>query len=91
MHPISLPEKYSKLETMDSDISRLLMPHAKLTDVETEDFISFCLEVFVACDEQLPVDLAVRLEQVGMELERFFDLCWTAMYEAELIERFTIN
>lgn len=91
MHPISLPDVYSKLETMIYSISRLLQPGERLNETEREDVIGYCLEVFVACDQQLPVDLAKRLSELDLDLERFFDMCWAAMHEAELIERFTIN
>ncbi len=91
MLPISLREMYSEPETMVDDISHLLMPNRALTQDELQDLIEHALEVFVSCGQQLPADLAHRMIDVGVDLEGFFDMAWSAMSEVGIIEAFTIN
>lgn len=91
MHLISLLNKYSKAETMVDSISHLLMPNRHLSEYELEDLTQICVEVFVCCDQQIPVDLARRLQENKVDLEYFFDVAWKAMLEVDLIDSFTLN
>ena len=77
--------------TQSNCISLLLMPGYALDDKQTNDLISMSIDVFIACEQQLPVTYAERLKENGVSIDEFFDIAWNVMHEFELLEIFTVN
>ena len=65
---------YSEHNTMTSDLYRLLQQQVTpRSEQEVMDLVDHCLEVFLACDLQLPSYLAKRLNKCGVGLVDFFE------------------
>jgi len=74
MHPISFPEKYSEVNTKQNVFYRVLQQGCVLdTEQEVMVLVDHCLDIFVACDFQLPNYLARRLSDCSCPLDDFFE------------------
>ena len=74
MHPISFPEKYSEVSTKQDVIYRVLQQGCvPKTEQEIMALVDHCVDVFVACDFQLPSDLARRLSDCSCPLDEWFE------------------
>jgi len=91
MRSISLPKINSKTLTTNDCISHLLMPDMRLTQEEIDVLIAYSIDVFIACDGQIPIDLATRLYQVQVDLHDFTEVCFEVMSEMEIDENLIIN
>lgn len=46
----------------------------QITEAELDEFVHFCVDVFVSCEEQLPVELVVFMDEANIDIETFFDV-----------------
>ncbi len=65
-----------------ADNNRFLMKGVRLTEEDdVMELVDHCVEVFVACDYQLPNYLALRLTECRCPLDEFFDYAVETMIQ----------
>lgn len=76
-----LADMYSEHDTMRGDIWSILQQEDVVLSTEQEimTLVDHCLDVFVACDLQLPVDLAAKLTTCKCPLDEFFEYAFATI------------